>query len=161
SFLIKISTVSLFGFGHFFIRCVVAHLCGAFQHIQASKLRKPSVDAFPSAFHLTVHFAFAVFRAAALSVDQALGTGCDRADPACQVKITLTALIAVVFQRRYSLEARQRISIAGRVYRLVLQISGNRLYAYTAGKYKDRVRRLDLLRVLLETELQIIRSTYV
>ena len=72
------------------------NLCRAFQYIQTSDGFEPSVDTFPSTFHRIVNLAHAVFGTAALSVDKALGTCCDRADSTGQVQITFPTLVTFV-----------------------------------------------------------------
>ena len=83
-------------FCYFIVCCKIVNLCRAFQYIQTSNGFEPSVDTFPSTFHRIVNFTHAVLGTAALSVDKALGTCCDRADSTGQVQITLTALVTFV-----------------------------------------------------------------
>ena len=83
-------------FCYFIICCKIVNLCRTFQYVQTSDSFQSSVDTFPSTFHGIINLAHAVFGTAALSVDKALGTCCDRADSTGQIQITFTALVTFV-----------------------------------------------------------------
>src|SRR5699024_1807198 len=97
---------------------------------------------------------FAVLRAAALSVDQALGTVYDGTDASCNIQIALGAGVAAALCQRHSVMASVIQRIAGGEYRLPCQIR-NRLDTQAAGDHEHILRTLrdHILELLLRLNL--------
>ena len=100
---------------------------------------KALLDFLPCAVFVRVNFAFAVLRAAALAVNQALGAVHDGADAAGDVQVALSAGVAGLLRQCHAVMTLVVQGIAGRENGKLYGI-GDSLDTQTAGDNKDVLR---------------------
>ncbi len=116
---------------------IIPKLNGLSQELGETTLFLQSpVDLLPCAVFVGIHFAFAVLRAAALSVDQALGAVHDGADTAGYVQIALRACITALLRQSHAMMSCIIQRITGCEDRLPGQIC-NRLDTKAAGSHQN------------------------
>ena len=116
---------------------VISHLNRLLEEfLKTSLLFQSLIDFFPCAVFAAVYFTFAVFRTAALSVDQTLGTVNDRTDASGYIQIALGTCITLLLSKRHAVIASVIQGIAGRIYGFSRQIR-HCLDSQSAGDHKN------------------------